>query len=144
MPSEGKDSADSKEDVCDFTEAVSNVREYFFRDPGLEDEIQRWCRERSHLIDLATAEGENSLSDTELFNEFSDLLTTRIEACVRRFGFSVEDFLRRLCLEAKDDSSDGASLLEALHCAVEYQSFMVLMRETQRGNTWSMESMFSR
>ena len=45
--------------------------------------------------------------------------------------------------EAKgDDDAEGALLLASLQAIFDFESFMVLMRETKRGASWDMASMF--
>ena len=99
--------------------------------------------------------GEQQLAYTELHNEFSALFENRVEE--RLFdqtrtegglgGLSlsashVHDALRRMTLA--EDESEEQAFIQTLFAIIDYENFMLLVRQTRRGEPWDMESMFSR
>ena len=43
-----------------------------------------------------------------------------------------------------EETSEEQAVMQTLFALVDYESFMVLIRQTRRGEPWDMESMFRR
>jgi hypothetical protein len=140
---------------------LGKVREYFFNDLRLEAEVQQFCKDRIDKIDLSSGEinGEQALHYTEMHRDFSLLFERRLSDAVDRYGDGVTlgQFMRFLgivsdSLNEKQEKNTGAiivddddrSFLETLFAIFDYEAFMILMRETKRGNKWTIDGMFSR
>jgi len=125
---------------------IREVREFFFGDVAFEAEVQAWCRARAHLVAPESAGGEQDLRYTAMFGDFSTLLEERVAAAARaRCGAGPGD-LEAAVSEAAGlgDEDEDRAAVESLMAAVDFETFMVLMRETRRGSPWTLDSMFAR
>ena len=136
------------------------VRDYLFNDMALEREVQAFCAAR--VGDVAAEGGEQRLCYTTHHEAFAALFEARIEEAVRSAGECSLDafmrFLARIAAAAAADEQGGQTagakqpgvdeddkaFLETLLAVVDYDCFMILMRETKRGNRWTLDGMFAR
>ena len=153
-PAEAKD-GDEAVNPAAARRTLAAVRDYLFGDMALEREVQEFCRSRVDLVSLGSGEpgAEQDLRYTELHEEFAGLFERRLTEAVDQHGeVSLPAFMAHLRRVAAADSDDAKSdadeedkaLLETLIATVDFDCFMVLMRETKRGNNWTIDGMFAR
>jgi hypothetical protein len=135
----------NEEKATEIPDALRVVHDIFFEDKSFEQGVIEWCKMRVHLISLNSATNEQSLMYSTLFLDFSTFLETNLEIAMEKRGlqFSILVDAMRICA-GKEVHTREYALFESLAASFDYTSFMLLMRETKRGNQWTMASMFSR
>ena len=151
--SKGDDAASSaKSDKAHDPESlVQDFRDFVFGS-SCSREMRDFCEQHCADFDWAAVEassaGEHALEHTALHARFTAFFERRVADWCEERGATADALagaLRRCAdrAEAKgDDDAEGALLLASLQAIFDFESFMVLMRETKRGASWDMASMF--
>jgi hypothetical protein len=133
-------SSESKEG--DRRAIVDKVRDWMFGNQAFEDEVQTFVRESAELIDDIEQQ-EMKLQYTQLHQRFIELFESRVTSFIEREGSTVFELYSELQEMSQDDSTEEAAFVAAMMSLVDFEIFMVLLRETKRGHKWSLDSMFS-
>jgi hypothetical protein len=121
---------------------VDKVRSWMFSNQEFEDEVQMFIKDSAELID-DIEEQEMKLQYTQLHQRFIELFESRATAFIEREGSTIIDVYHALQEMSRDESTEEAAFVDAMMSFVDFETFMVLLRETKRGHPWSLESMFS-
>ena len=101
-----------------------------------------FIKDSAELID-DIEEQEMKLQYTQLHQRFIELFESRATAFIEREGSTIIDVYHALQEMSRDESTEEAAFVDAMMSFVDFETFMVLLRETKRGHPWSLESMFS-
>ena len=119
---------------------VDKVKDFLFDDEDFAEETKRFIEESADVVELDKEEHKIQL--TELHERFLLLFEHRVTAFIEREGSTVIQFYEALAKTADDETSDEAAFASSLMALIDYESFVVLLRETKRGHSWTLSSMF--
>ena len=119
---------------------VDKVKGFLFADAGFAEETKAFIEESTDVVELD--EEEYKLQLTVLHERFLQLFEHRVTSFIEREGSTVIQFYEALAKTADDETSDEAAFASSLMAFIDFDSFVVLLRETKRGHSWTISSMF--
>ena len=131
-----------------FEALIDEIKHLLFSDASFEDEVRRFCERGCERIEVPIHRDpgdDQPLEFMALHQEFSALFEERVTDVLQRCGFSNHEFYEKLQKMAEEDEdSEEQAFLATLLAIIDYESFVILLREPQRGERWSLLFMFSR
>jgi hypothetical protein len=130
---------------CAAADLLEGAKRFIFTDAQLKDSLQECIADACHGLGAnldVTDAVHHSLECTQYHEQFCRLLESRLEGFLRAEGASMEAFvcaLRRSrgsggCGGDIDAEEEAEVFVEALLAMQDFSSFMVMLRETRRGN----------
>ena len=130
---------------CAAADLLEGAKRFIFTDAQLKDSLQECIADACHGLGAnldVTDAVHHSLECTQYHEQYCRLLESRLEGFLRAEGASMEAFvcaLRRSrgsggCGGDIDAEEEAEVFVEALLAMQDFSSFMVMLRETRRGN----------
>lgn len=131
--SEKYDESDSKSGeskAMDDAEFIKAVQDYFFGNEKLALTFEDFVNEQCHIVKLET--DEYMVEYTEAHNQYKELFERKLTDYIVNLGYTVNDFYAALSGKiAEDPESSEAIFGMILQSVIEFDIFMVMMREAR-------------
>eukprot|EP00500_Bicosoecida_sp_ms1_P001527 CAMPEP_0203806892 /NCGR_PEP_ID=MMETSP0115-20131106/764_1 /ASSEMBLY_ACC=CAM_ASM_000227 /TAXON_ID=33651 /ORGANISM="Bicosoecid sp, Strain ms1" /LENGTH=118 /DNA_ID=CAMNT_0050715559 /DNA_START=191 /DNA_END=544 /DNA_ORIENTATION=+ len=109
---------------------VDRVKAYFYEDDTFEETFLAWAKEHSDVI--SKDEEEMKLEYTALHESFLAFFEERMEKFIADAGSTPSEFYKAIKKAVLDDpSGEDNSFIQIVLAAVEFSTFMQMMREAR-------------
>jgi hypothetical protein len=118
------------------SELLDRVQKYFFEDEEFTKTFESFVKEECDIIDLASE--EYKLEYTEVYEKYKLLFEDKLEVFIERQGCTSMDFYKALKAQTDNDPESSHALFgQILVAVVDFDIFMVMMREMAQSNSRS-------
>jgi hypothetical protein len=118
------------------SELLDRVQKYFFEDEEFTKTFESFVQKECDVIDLSSE--EYKLEYTEVYEKYKLLFEDKLEVFIERQGCTSMDFYKALKTQTdKDPESSHAVFGQILVAVIDFDIFMVMMREMAQSNSRS-------
>lgn len=116
------------------TELINRVQKYFYEDDEFTKTFENFIKDECGIIDLTS--DEYKLEYTEIYEKYKILFEDKLESFIESQGCTSLDFYKAL-KETTDNDSESAHAVfgQILVAVVDFDIFMVMMREMAQSNS---------
>lgn len=112
---------------------IDDVQNFFYTDEKFSKLFENFVDENCDVIDLES--DEYALEYTEVYNRYKALFEEKMEDYINSIGSNIHEFYNALRAKTEEDKESASALFgQILLSVMDFDIFMIMMRETARNH----------
>ena len=117
----------------DYDKLIDDVQNFFYTDEKFSKLFENFVEDNCDVIDLNSE--EYALEYTEAYNRYKALFEEKMEDYIISIGSNIHEFYDALRSKSEEDKESASALFgQILLSVMDFDIFMIMMRETARNH----------